>query len=552
MAVCASKSLPLSLDDVGEALGLDTLKDKRGKYLIQALCKKKAATKKLPERYNEDFALYQELYDYCVRDVDTEYALHQRLAGLPDAELKLWQLDQKINLRGVTIDTAAVRATIKVVERARENLEAELFTLTDGMVASGNQVAVMREWLEEKGLDLADLRADTVEIAMGWEMPAECRRLLEIRQSLSKNSTSKLTRMLDCVCADGRARGMLQFGGAHRTNRWAGRLIQPQNFPRGTVKMDMDVLVNAIHGGWNDVHELFHGSPMDAAATALRGMLTASEGSRLLVADFAQIEARVLAVLAKQLDLLASFEAGEDVYAVLASRIYGRAINKDDDPRERFVGKEAVLGLGYQMGANRFFDELEKKGAPQPIEFCENVVQIYRGEYDRIPKLWRAIEGCCIRAVLEPGKVFVFQDLKFRYAEDNLQIKLPSDRVLYYYQPKLHETTTPWGAPALKLSYMGYNNKTGAKIWGRISTYGGMLTENIVQAVSRDLMALAMLRLETNGFPVILTVHDEVIAELPLGERTIEEFVETMEVRPKWANDYPIKAEGWEGFRYRK
>ncbi len=553
MAVCAHRALPLSLDDVGVALGLKTQKDKRGKYLINTLSKRKKATKNLPERYNEDFGLYQEFYDYCVQDVDSEYELGQVIGELPGTEYDIWRLDQTINQRGVRIDKHAVNNAITVVNDAREYLTAELFSLTDGMVASGNQVAMMLQWLEIHGVQLLDLKAETVtEELKNDEYSTSIVRLLELRQTLSKNSTAKLQRMLDCACGDSRARGLLQYAGAHRTGRWAGRLIQPQNFPRGSIDADMDTLIRCINcGDWETV-DLMYGDAMAAVATSLRGMIVSEYGYRLLVADFAQIEGRVLAVIAGQRDLIASFAKGEDVYAVLATKIYGRPINKHDNPRERFVGKEAVLGLGYQMGKDRFFNELKDKGAPQSLEFCKNVVDIYRTEYSGIKQLWYAVEGQAINAVANPGKIFQYGDIKFRYVSNNLEIKIPSGRTLYYYKPKLHETTTPWGAATLKLSYMGYNNKSGGRVWGRMSTYGGMLVENIVQAIARDIMAEAMLRVEAAGYRMVLTVHDEIIAEMRDGEGSLDEFIVLMEIPPPWAIGYPIKAEGWEGNRYRK
>ena len=548
MAASAHRSLPLSLDEVGIALDLDTRKDPRGKYLINALSKPKKATKKLPERFNEDPDLYMEFYDYCIQDVETEHTVSERVGDLPDSELDIFRLDFTANNRGVAIDTDAVDAALDLVEQAKDKLEAELFELTEGFITTGGQRDKIIEWLQSQSVPITDLQSETVDVLVG-RTSGKAKRLLEIRQSLSKSSVTKLEKMKACTMVDGRARGLLQYSGAHRTGRWAGRLIQPQNFPRPNPEDDMDELIEAIRTRDIDAVEMY-GPVLDIVSRALRGFIKAGEGKSFFVADFAQIEARVLAVLAKERDLIHAFENNEDVYSKLATEIYGRPINKKDNPDERFVGKEATLGLGYQMGAARFHDELEKKGAPQSMEFCQEVVDIFRGKYPRIKAMWNGIEHRALQACLHINTTCKWGDLKFRSDGENLKIKLPSGRIMYYNKPELIETTTPWGDPALKLTYMGYNNKTGSRKWARISTYGGMLTENIVQSVSRDILAAAMLRVERNKYPVVLTVHDEIICECANGD--VAEFEKLMSARPDWASQYPIKAEGFKAQRYQK
>lgn len=554
MAVCAHKGLPLGLDDAGEATNVAEKKDKRGNYLIQTLSKPKKATKRLPERWNEDFLLYQELYDYCVQDVRTEHALSSYVGDLPASELEIWQFDQKVNQRGVKIDVESVEKALDAVGILTKRFEAELSDLTDGVVETGRQVARLISWMDSMGVDVPDLQKETVSGLLESVEHPKVRRALELRQMLSRSSTAKLQRMLDCRSfKDDRARGLLQYSGAHRTGRWAGRLIQPQNFPRGTIgKFDMDHLIDTIKTGDIDLLELYYGDAMGAISSSLRGYIVADEGHELAVADFSQIEARALMTLAGQWDAVNDFKRGADIYAVMASKIFGFPVNKEDHPDERFIGKEAILGLGYQMGKDRFYDELIKKGQPKPLEFCKGVVATYRTEYEEIPRLWRDLERAAIAAILRPSKAFECRGIVFETQTNWLTARLPSGRYLWYYQPSVVEATTSWGEEKLQLQYMGYDNKSGAKVWKKIRTYGGMITENIVQAIARDLMAHSMMHVEKHGYPVILTVHDEVVSEPKKGHTNISEFEELMAHKPAWAREYPVKAEAWVGGRYRK
>lgn len=602
LASCAYRGLPLGLDDVGEVLDLDVKKDKEGKGLIQKLCKPRKPTKKDPSTRNRDPDLIAKLGSYCVRDSEAEDSLGHTIGDLPPMEFSTWVMDQRINYRGVMVDLEAVDAAIWLAEEISMKLQEELVFITEGAVKSGSEVAKILKWLQANGIQAIDnLQAGTVDAYLeqnaevfkrtgkNW-LPDDTVRVLQIRQQLSKASTKKLIKFKECANADGRIRGLLQYHGAG-TGRWAGRLVQPQNFPRGSIEYQvgwkadgkkemmggadlMEFMIRVIKLRDVEMLEYFFGDPMSVISSALRGMFIASPGKTFYVADFSAIEARVVMWLAGQTDALEAFYSfdkgiGPDIYCVTAAKIYGRPIDKKKDPDERQLGKITVLGCGYQMSGARLQEQArDSYGVEITIEMANKMVATFRGDYDQVPLLWRGLEDAaadCIR--LKQSTIYTSRNgvsIKFEYVRDKagtwLAMVLPSGRRLWYYNPGLEKREIEYidkeSGETKKFTkdsihYEGRDNKKGGS-WGRVFTYGGMLTENAVQAIARDLMVAAMIRVEKEGYSVVLSVHDELVAE-DAPDRDIKAFEALVSgPNPDWAKGCPVAAEGWKGTRYRK
>jgi len=569
LAVCAYRALPLGLDQVGDALNLTTKKDPRGKFLIRKLCAPQKITKNNTSEWCDDFDLMQELYDYCVRDTDTEHGLGVTIGDLTDSEQKLWVLDQTINQRGVALDLEAINAAKLICNTIETTLNAELTKMTSGIVTKGSQRARIKQWLLDYAeLDMPDMKADSIDIALENKgITPEARRVLQIRQMLSLASIKKLDSLLDWVCRDGRVRGLLQYHGAG-TGRWAGRGPQPHNFPRGdeeiitkNARLGMSRLIKIIKTGDIAAMEVLYGDPMNALSTALRGMFVAGSGKVMNVGDFSAIEARVLAWVAGEqwkLDAFAGIDRGEgyggsqDIYLATASQVFGYpCLTKDTYKKERQVGKTCELAFGYQGGVNawRKFDKSDKYN---DSEVDEKKVA-WRKKHPKVVQFWYAIEEAAV-ACVRTGFRSAYRNIAFEMVKDKsgkwLTCILPNGRRLWYFNPRIEEVHHSWG-PKDQITYWGKDSKKGGK-WGPIQTYGGMLTENIVQAISRDIMAEAMIRLEIAKYPVILTVHDEIISETDPDFGSADEFEELMCVVPPWVKGCPISVECWREDRYRK
>jgi DNA polymerase len=573
LATCAYRALPLGLDKVGEVLNLPIKKDKRGKFLLQKLSKPRKPTKKDPRTRIQDWDLLDELYEYCMRDADAEESLGDTIGDLSPEEYRVWKLDQNINWRGVQMDMEAVRAAKKITTEIEDTLTTELIMLTDGEVTTGNQVARMILWLREFDVFVPNLQASTVVELLSAppeRLPADARRVLEIRQRLSRASTKKLNKILDTVGSDGRIRGLLQYHGAG-TGRWAGRLAQPHNLPRGDktiLKAGMDSLIENIKYGNAELLELIYGDPMEAVSSSIRGMFIAGPGRTLMVSDFSAIEARGVMWLANEVDALDDFLAydcgeGPDIYCVMAEKLYGRPIDKEEDPEERGMGKVTILGCGYQMGVDTFIQQAHDDfGMDLTREQGEMAVYGYREAYPKVKALWYGLDEAAVETV-RTGSPHSYSYIRYELLRDNagkwLACLLPNGRRLWYYNPSLENTTVHYtdkfgeekSFDKLQITYEGRDNKRGG-VWGRIRTYGGMLTENAVQAISRDIMVESMFRVEAAGYPIILTVHDEVVGEPKKGFGSIEEYDQIMAHSPDWAPSFPVAVEGWTGDRYRK
>ena len=544
-SVAAYHALPRSLGGAGQILNLSTIKDDEGKRVMLQLSKPRPRVGGFfeQEEYPEKF---QTLYDYCKSDVEAEYAIANKLGGLPNRELKVWQLDQKINERGVHIDIDAVNKSLKILGEYSEKLEKELDILTEGKITTVGQRAKILEWCKERGEELPGLTKADVEQALKTVKDAKVKRVLEIRQALSKTSTAKYEAMKNSCGPDGRIRDVLMYHGAS-TGRWSGKLVQFQNLPRGSIK-DMATAIKLIKQGSASSIEMLTDDVMGFMSSAIRGMVCAPQGKKLLVADFAAIEARVLGWLAGSEKMLNQFRNGEDLYKDMASNIY-RVDVKDVTAEQRQLGKAAILGAGYGMGAPKFYETCLSWGIKVHEGLAKTAINTYRQTYHHVRQLWYDQEKAAHTAVRTGNRVECGKTIWFMQ-DDFLKCKLPSGRCLHYYKPELKMKQNDWGE-SIELSYLA--EKMGKAF--RNGTYGGKLVENITQAVARDLMADAMLRIEDEGFNIVLSVHDELVAEVPQQtalQNPLERFCNLMAATPNWAKDCPVAAEGWEGINYKK
>jgi DNA polymerase len=551
-ARAAAMALPRKLEDAAQALGLPVTKDMAGHRLMLQMARPRAVNGALVW-WDEPDKL-ERLGAYCRQDVEVERALDRRTRSLSASERDLFLLDLKINKRGLSLDQTLIAAAQAVVDRTLAALNAELREVTGGIVTSTTKLADLKRWLNEQGLahTVETLGQAAIAELLQGDLPPHARRALETRAKAAKTSTAKLRAFEARVCRDGRLRDNLIFHGAN-TGRWAGRGAQLQNLPRPTLVTDQDTAIKLILEQ-GEVDQL--GPPLAIVSEILRGVLIAAEGHELLAADYVAIEARVLAWLACQLDLLQQFRDGVDPYRRMAGRIYRLSIEDADalpkDSRERWIGKGVILGAGYQMGAKRFRDECAKQGVMISSAEAERIINTYRAANTRIVALWYELERAALQAVAQPGLIVPAAGgrVRFRVRRESLWLQLPSGRLLAYPKPRLEKRETPRGETRTTVAYYGRSQKT--QQWGWQHGYGGKWTENIVQATARDLMAAGMLRLERAGYPVLLTVHDEVVAEVPKRFGSLEEFERLLAEAPDWAVGCPIVASGWRGKRYRK
>lgn len=539
-ALAAALAMPRALGDCGAALGIDQdkQKDKRGKYLIQRLCK--------PNRGKriQDAELLNELYDYCKQDVVAEREISKRLRPLNTLERKVWELDQTINTRGVFVDTQAVDDALAMIDQVTEHLNNEVSRITNGALINVSQRQKVMDYIESLGFKLEKFDKAYLETVLKDEtLPPIARRLIEIRQQLGKTSTAKYASLKELVTEDQRAHGLLMYHGA-ATGRWSGKHFQPQNLPRSTFD-DTDKCIELFQFKDAELLTAIYDDPMEALSSCLRGMICAPEGKRLIVSDYSAIEARVLAWLAGQDDVLNVFRSHGLIYEHTASQIYCVEL-QNVDKEQRFIGKVATLALGYQGGAKAFQGMAEMYGVDIDTDLAETVKADWRNANKKIVRFWWDCEAAAVKAVKSPGKTFRVRAIAFRVVGSFLFCRLPSGRALAYYQPRI----AIGKFDNEQVTFMGTNSVT--RKWQRQETYGGKLVENITQAVARDLMAEAMLRIEEAGYEVVLSVHDELIAEARNDFGSVDEFEKLMCELPTWAEGLPVNSEGFECRRYRK
>ena len=415
-----------------------------------------------------------------------------------------------------------------------------------GLASPSQRDATLR-CLLALGVQMEGLRAKDVEEALATTENKMAKRILEIRQSLSKTSTAKYTTLLGAKMLDDRLRGMFMYHGAG-TGRWTGRIVQLQNLPRGTFS-DVDWAIDLFRNHDLEMLSMFYGDIPPAAATCLRGMLIPAEGKDFICADYSSIEGRVRAWLAGEESALNVYRAGHDPYKVAASAIYHVAYD-DVQKKQRQIGKVAELALGYQGSVNAFNAMAVNYGVTLPEDEVREIVAKWRDSRPVTVQFWRNLERACTRAVEKPGSVWDCGKIRFKVSDGFLRMRLPSGRVLWYARPRITLKEMSWGEQKAVVAFDGVDSKT--RKWGQQYLYGGLLAENATQATARDLLVNGMFAVESAGYPIVLHVHDELVAEVPEGFGSVEEFERLMCTLPEWGKTIPVKAEGWRGKRYKK
>lgn len=553
-AMAASLALPRNLEGACSALNLSVQKDMDGRKLMLKMSKPRKATKDNTNPWHSKMSDLNRLMQYCQKDVDAETALFLSIPELTETERKVWLLDQKINFRGFEVDRDLVEKVLDMIETETIGLNLHTSAITHNLIASTNQRAMVLKFVKDAGFELPDLRAKTVSDALKkGEISGTSKELLEIRQSISKTSTAKYEAFSARSRTDGRLRDILVYHAAS-TGRWGGSGVQPQNFPRGNIK-DTSLAAQVLRSGDLELVRLIYGSPMEAFASCLRGCIVAPKGKEFFCADYASIEARVLFWLANHTQGIKAFVDARPVYEEMAAVIYNIDHYENVTKEQRQVGKQAFLGCGYGMGPKKFKGTCENFGMQVTDELAQTAVKAYREFHSPVVGLWSNLEKAAVAAVIDQKRKFIINNTKWWVKMNFLWCELPSGRRLAYYKPQIKYEPTPWGEKRPVLYHYSVNPLS--KKWELAHTYGGKLTENVVQAVARDLMAAAMLRIEDAGYEIVLSVHDELLAERKKGEGSLEEFEDLMAAglngdEPAWAIGCPIKVSGWVGERYKK
>ena len=546
MARAAMCGLPLGLGAVGKALKLDSLKMEAGKQVSSFFslpCKptksNNGRTRNLPKHDPDRWELFKK---YCVRDVEVEQEIRERLEEYPVASLdtKLYVIDQHINDRGILLDRVMIENAIRIADNRSAELEREAMEITGlDNVSSPLQV---REWLRKRTgyTDIDSVDKARVKELLGSTIPADVRRFLEIRQELGKTSLAKYPKMLDIMGNDDRARGTMQFYGT-RTGRWAGRFIQVQNLPQNHLENIADVR-QIVTDGDGEMLQLLYGDVQDTLSQLIRTALIAPKGSRFIVADFSAIEARVLAWLAGEQWRIDTFKGHGKIYEASAAQMFKvpvEEITKGSDMRAKGKVAELACGYGGGVGALRQMGG-EKMGLTDTQ--MGDIVRQWRKASPNIVKFWSKAENAMFDCIENRELTLVNRYILAECDDQMMWFILPSGRRLCYYSPYIYMDK--------ELMYWGVDASTHK--WGPITTYGGKITENIVQAIARDCLAETLIKLTAKGYRCVFHVHDEVVLEMPYGEGSLEEVLEIMAQSPSWAPELPLKGDGYETEFYMK
>lgn len=609
MARALMVGLPAGMADMAKVLQLPFQKDLEGRAAMLKLSKPAGYDVLGDPIWNNDPALYAKMYVYNGIDVEVERAGDKVLPLMGPHERAIWEHTLVLNRRGVQVDLELARKAAEMARVLTEGLNEQLRRLTGGFIDKATQIARLKVWLAAQGLPefAVPTGEDPEEEQAGLDKAAMLsllerpdisplvRKVVAIRQQVGKSSTSKYVKTIEAACRDGRVRGVIQYHGAH-TGRDAGRLIQPQNYPHGwkddpdkgvVGEVEQRKAIDAIMTGDADAVDILFGTKaMDALSDTLRGTIIAAPGKQLVSADFNSIELCVEMWLAGDEVTLALLRKGEKPYVDLARDVYkDPTITKKNGGVKYEVGKRGVLGCGYQMGASKFKAQCKiQYNLDISEELAELTVKTYREKYPLVVALWKEVNAAAIAAVKNPGQAFATCTGKVLWTMSKdgrfLVAKLPSGRFLWYWKPVIRwEWMTyckdekcvhfkkdkraidcPRRQQREQMCYWGKDPKT--KQWVLLKTYGGLLVENVTQAVARDLMMHGALACENAGFPQVLRVHDELLSEIEefscghagVAEKKaeLERFLEIMCKMPAWAAGCPVAAEGWIGPRYRK
>jgi DNA polymerase len=627
MAKARAHALPGGLDACSKVLGCHP-KDPRGKKLLDKFSIPRNPTKNDERRRifcRQEKQEAQALYEYNLKDIQVEAEISSKIPDLNDNELKFWQCDQAINLRGVKVDLEMVDACIAIVEQAHYRYTRELSEITNGYVTSVSEIQKIKTWaVENCGVFLPDVTESTVSKYLENLKEAidpqvlKVRRILQIRSLIGSSSVKKLYAMKNQVTSDGRLHDLFLYHTA-RTGRASGQGPQPQNLPNSGPEVILCDVCNKSYTSydaetgvcswcgklgvkdyayfviqkvirkkeWNEraiedafesitpgdlsCVEFFWDDPIAVISGCLRSLFIAEKDKNLICSDYSAIEAVVLAALAGEQWRLDVFNTHGKIYEMSASKITGIPFEEfekhkketgNHHPARKKVGKVAELASGYQgwtgawkqFGADEFFSEEEiKKNILAWRKASPKIVEMWGGQFRHWNSELYGLEGAAVSAIANPGKEYSYRGITYVVHLDVLYCRLLSGRYLTYHKPRLQPHVD--SKKGLQLSFEGWNSnqKYGAPGWIRLTTYGGKLTENVVQATARDILAHAIVNLEERGYPVVLHVHDEIVCEIPKGWGSIEEFELIMSTMPSWAKGWPIKANGgWRGQRYRK
>ena len=544
MVMAGSLTLPLALKDVGEVLKTAQQKDKEGERLIKLFsmpCKPTKSngyrTRNLPQHYPTDWAKFK---GYCIQDVNTEIDIYKRLKRfpMPDREWHHYRVNERVNDRGVKIDTELVQQAIACDLMLSDAMTKKAYELTG--LENPNSVSQLKSWLDERGIPMDSLGKKDVAQMIGEldknGVDEEAMDMLKLRLQMAKSSVKKYQAAERCVCPDGRARGLFQFYGASRTGRYSGRNIQLQNLPQNHIST-LEQARDLVKMGCFDMVESIYGNTPDVLSQLIRTMLVPKEGCEFIVADFSAIEARVLAWEAEEQWVLDAFQNGEDLYCATASQMFHVPVVKHGVNGElRQKGKIATLACGYGGSSGA----LISMGALQmglKEEELPEIIDSWREANPKIVQYWWDVEKAAMTAY-KTGERSEIGKIAFEFWSGTLWMVLPSGRRLAYLKPRTQPNR--FGRMSLTYEGVGQNHK-----WSRQETYSGRLVENATQAIARDILAEAMARMEDYGLSIVGHVHDEVIIEAPIGKYKVDEVCKLMAIKPDWCEGLPLSAAGY-------
>lgn len=542
----AELALPLSLADVGSVLGLERQKMTEGKELIKYFCVPCKPTKSNGNRTRNrpchDINKWETFKKYCMRDVDVERQIADKLKMYPisDEEHRLYVLDQIINDRGVLVDCELAKQAVKL-NSIQTTVAVEQAYMITGL-ENPNSVTQLKQWLKENGVEIESLSKKAVK-SLADETDGDVSEMLKLRLLMAKTSVKKYEAVIRSVCSDNRVHGMMRFCGANRTGRWSGNILQPQNLPQNHLP-DLTLARDIVKDGDFEMLDMMFGNVPNVLSELIRTVLIPKPNHRFIVADFSAIEARVLAWIAGEQWRIDTFKNGGDIYCASASKMFKVPVEKhgvNGELRQKGKISELACGYGGSVGALKNMGAVEMGVQENELQ---GLINDWRNANPHIVRFWYEVGNAAMKAIKEKTTVPLGK-LVFAYERGILFIRLPSGRRLSYIKPRIG--TNRFGGDSI--TYMGINS---AKKWDRLETFGGKLTENIVQGTARDLLANALINAANAGYDTVFHVHDEIICEVPNGYGSVDELCRLMCIKPEWADGLPLNADGFECEYYKK
>ena len=542
----AELALPLSLADVGSVLGLERQKMTEGKELIKYFCVPCKPTKSNGNRTRNrpchDINKWETFKKYCMRDVDVERQIADKLKMYPirDEEHRLYVLDQIINDRGVLVDSELAEQAVKL-NSIQTTVAVEQAYMITGL-ENPNSVTQLKQWLKENGVEIESLSKKAVK-SLADETDGDVSEMLKLRLLMAKTSVKKYEAVIRSVCSDNRVHGMMRFCGANRTGRWSGNILQPQNLPQNHLP-DLTLARDIVKDGDFEMLDMMFGNVPNVLSELIRTVLIPKPNHRFIVADFSAIEARVLAWIAGEQWRIDTFRNGGDIYCASASKMFKVPVEKhgvNGELRQKGKISELACGYGGSVGALKNMGAVEMGVQENELQ---GLINDWRNANPHIVRFWYEVGNAAMKAIKEKTTVSLGK-LVFAYERGILFIRLPSGRRLSYIKPRIG--TNRFGGDSI--TYMGINS---AKKWDRLETFGGKLTENIVQGTARDLLANALINAANAGYDTVFHVHDEIICEVPNGYGSVDELCRLMCIKTDWADGLPLNADGFECEYYKK